>query len=123
MGGVGQGMGSDERGDSDPGDADAICDDDEHEHGYWHGYGSFGAGQQTNQWEEAQSSGSWNAEGSEWNDGGTGGVGVGETQDQGEVDGESAGPEKEDSPIPGERSVGSTGKMQKVGDRWVFVRS
>lgn len=87
------------------------------------GTGSFGAGQQTNQWEEAQSSGSWNAEGSEWNDGGTGGVGVGETQDQGEVDGESAGPEKEDSPIPGERSVGSTGKMQKVGDRWVFVRS
>ena len=85
------------------------------------GAGSFGAEQQTNQWEGAQSSGSWNAEGPEWNGGGIGGVG--EMQDEGEGGGENAGPEKEDSPVLGERSVGSTGKMQKVGDRWVFVRS
>jgi hypothetical protein len=49
-------------------------------------------------------------------------VDVEEPQGQGKPDEESVGQEMEDSLVLGERSVGSTGKMQKVGDRWVFVR-
>jgi protein NRD1 len=84
------------------------------------GMGGFGMAQQQNQWDGAQGSGAWNAGGTGWNDGGV--EAVGEAQSQEEADGETADPEKEGSPVPGERSVGSTGKMQKVGDRWVFVR-
>ena len=85
------------------------------------GVGGFGMGQQPNQWEGAQGSEGWDAEGMEWDDGGVGAAE--ETQDKGKPDGEGADEEKECVPIPGEGSVGSTGKMQKVGDRWVFVRS
>jgi hypothetical protein len=84
------------------------------------GAGGFGAGQEPDQWVETQGSEGWNAGGAGWSDGGTG-VG-GEPQDEEKPD-ENMVEEKSDSPVPGERSVGSTGKMQKVGDRWVFVRS
>jgi hypothetical protein len=58
----------------------------------------------------------------EWSDGGLGTVG--EAHEKGEPGGEEGvDQEKEGAPVPGEGSVGSTGKMQKVGDRWVFVRS
>ena len=83
--------------------------------------GGFGMEQPQNQWDGAQSSEGWNAGGVGWSDGGIGVVG--ETQGQEKPDVEIDGPEKEDSPVFGERSVGSSGKMQKVGDRWVFVRS
>jgi protein NRD1 len=85
------------------------------------GVGGFGVGQQPNQWEGTQGSEGWDAEGMEWN-GGEAGT-VGDTQDKGKPDSEGADQEMEDTPVLGERSVGSTGKMQKVGDRWVFVRS
>ena len=85
------------------------------------GMGSFGMGQPQDQWNEVQGSEDWNAGETGWSDGGT--EAVEETQDQEKLGSETTGPEKEDSPTPGERSVGSTGKMQKVGDRWVFVRS
>ena len=85
------------------------------------GVDGFGVGQQQNQWNGAQGSEDWNAGEMDWSGGGV--EVVGETQSQEKSDGETADPEKEDSPTPGERSVGSTGKMQKVGDRWVFVRS
>lgn len=86
------------------------------------GTGDLGMGQQPNQWEGAQGSGDCNAEGMEWTEGGIGTIE--EAQGQGGPDKESTSLEKEVSPIPGDgRSVGSTGKMQKVGDRWVFVRS
>ena len=85
------------------------------------GMGSFEMEQPQNQWNGAEGSGGWDAEGAGWNDGGVGVVG--ETQDQEKLDGETADPEEEDTPVFGEGSVGSTGKMQKVGDRWVFVRS
>ena len=81
--------------------------------------GGFGMEQPQNQWDGIQGSESWNTGGEGWSDGGVGVVG--ETQGQ-KPDGEVIGPEKEDSPVFGERSVGSSGKMQKVGDRWVFVR-
>ena len=85
------------------------------------GISGTGVEQPQNQWNEAQGSGGWNAGEMDWSDGGV--EVVGEALSQEKPDGETAGPEKEDSPAPGERSVGSTGKMQKVGDRWVFVRS
>jgi len=85
------------------------------------GTGDLGMGQQPNQWEGAQGSEDCNAEGMEWTEGGIGTIE--EAQGQGGPDKESTSLEKEVSPIPGDRSVGSTGKMQKVGDRWVFVRS
>ena len=85
------------------------------------GAGDLGMGQQPNQWEGAQGSEDCNAEGMDWTDGGVGAVE--EAQGQGGPDKESASLEKEGSPILGEGSVGSAGKMQKVGDRWVFVRS
>jgi len=84
------------------------------------GMSNFGMESQ-NQWDGAQGSEGWNAGGAGWNDGGV--EVVGETHDQEKSDGDAADPEKEDCPVPGERSVGSTGKMQKVDDRWVFVRS
>ena len=86
------------------------------------GASGFGMGQPDDQWNGVQGSTSegWNAGGVEWSDGGA--EVVGETQDQENPDGETASPE-EDTPTPEVRSVGSTGKMQKVGDRWVFVRS
>ena len=87
------------------------------------GMGGFGMEQPQNQWDGAQGSEGWNAGGTEWNDGGVGVVVVGETQSQEKPDVEIVDPDKEDSPVFGERSVGSSGKMQKVGDRWVFVRS
>ena len=85
------------------------------------GAGDLGMGQQPNQWEGAQGSEDCNAEGMDWTDGGVGAIE--EAQGQGGPDKESASLEKEGSPILGEGSVGSAGKMQKVGDRWVFVRS
>lgn len=85
------------------------------------GASSFGVEQQLNQWEGAQGSEGGDAEGMEWNDEEIGTVG--ETQDKGKMDEEEADQEQEDAPVLTERSVGSTGKMQKVGDRWVFVRS
>lgn len=85
------------------------------------GMSGLGMEQPQSQWEEAQGSEGWNAEGPGWSDGGV--VVVEEMQGQEKTDGEIASPEKEGSPVLGERSVGSTGKMQKVGDRWVFVRS
>ena len=85
------------------------------------GMGGFGVGQPQSQWNGAQGSEDWNAGEMEWSDGEV--AAVGEIQSLEKPDEETAGPEKEDSPAPGERSVGSTGKMQKVGDRWVFVRS
>ena len=84
------------------------------------GAGGFGMGQQPDQWEGAQGSEGWNAGEAGWNAGGTGAAG--EPQDEVKPD-ENMVLEKGDSPVPGEGSVGSTGKMQKVGDRWVFVRS
>ena len=83
--------------------------------------GGFGVEQPQNQWDGVQGSEGWNAGGAGWSDGGVGVVG--ETQSQEKPDVEIVSPEKEDSPVFGERSVGSSGKMQKVGDRWVFVRS
>lgn len=85
------------------------------------GVGGFGTAQQPDQWEVPQNSEGWDAEGMEWNDGEIGTVE--ETQDKGEPEGEGADQEMEGAPAPGERSVGSSGKMQKIGDRWVFVRS
>lgn len=85
------------------------------------GMGGFGMEQPQNQWDGTQGPGDWNAGETGWNDGMVGVVE--ETQGQEKLDEETADPEKEGSPVPGERSVGSTGKMQKVGDRWVFVRS
>lgn len=86
------------------------------------GAGGFEAGQQPNQWEGAQGSEGWHAEESmEWTDSGI--EVVEETQDEGKPDDEGPDQEKEGAPITIEGSVGSTGKMQKVGDRWVFVRS
>jgi len=84
------------------------------------GMGGLGVESQ-NQWDGAQGSEGWNAGGAGWNDGGV--EVVEEIHDQEKSDGETVSPEKEDCPVPGERSVGSTGKMQKVDDRWVFVRS
>ena len=84
------------------------------------GAGGFGMGQQPDQWEGAQGSEGWNTGEAGWNAGGTGAAG--EPQDEVKPD-ENMVLEKGDSPVPGEGSVGSTGKMQKVGDRWVFVRS
>jgi len=89
--------------------------------GVGNGTDGFGMEQPQGQWEGAQGSGGLDPEGMEWNDGEAGVVE--EMQGQEKPDEEATGPEKEDSPVPGERSVGSTGKMQKVGDRWVFVRS
>jgi len=83
--------------------------------------GGFGMEQPQNEWDGAQGSEGWNAGGAGWSDGGV--EVVGETQGQEKPDVEVVGPEEEDSPVFGERSVGSSGKMQKVGDRWVFVRS
>lgn len=83
--------------------------------------GTFGMEQPQNQWDGAQGSEGWNAGGAEWSDGGVGVVE--EPQGQEKPEEEIVGPEEEDSPVFGERSVGSSGKMQKVGDRWVFVRS
>lgn len=85
------------------------------------GMGGFGVEQPQNQWNGAQGSEGWNGGGTEWNGGGVGVVE--EMQGQEDPNGETVSPEKEGSPVLGERSVGSTGKMQKVGDRWVFVRS
>jgi len=87
------------------------------------GMGGFGMEQQQpqGQWDETQGSEGWNAGGPGWSDGVV--EVVGETQGQEKPDVEVVDPEKEDSPVFGERSVGSSGKMQKVGDRWVFVRS
>jgi protein NRD1 len=89
------------------------------------GAGGLGVGPQVNDQSEgtqgAQGPGDWTAEGMEWSDGGIGTTE--ETQGQGGPIEQSASLEKEDSPVFGERSVGSAGKMQKVGDRWVFVRS
>ena len=84
------------------------------------GMGGLGMTQPQNQWDGVQGSGGWGAGGTGWN--GEGIEVVGEARGQEEADGETVDPEKEGSPVPGERSVGSTGKMQKVGDRWVFVR-
>ena len=85
------------------------------------GMGGFGMEQPQGQWEGAQGSEGWSAGGPGWSGGGV--VAVEEMQGQEGPDGETVSPEKEDSPVLGERSVGSSGKMQKVGDRWVFVRS
>ena len=85
------------------------------------GVGGFGLEQPQSQWDGTQSSEGLNAGGAGWSNGGVGVVE--ETQGEEEPDVEIVGPEKEDSPVFGERSVGSSGKMQKVGDRWVFVRS
>ena len=86
------------------------------------GMDGSGTGEAQNQWNGGQDSGDWSAGGTNWNDGEVGAVE--EVQGQEEPDGETANPEEEeDTPSLGERSVGSTGKMQKVGDRWVFVRS
>lgn len=86
------------------------------------GTGGLGMGQPDDQWNGVQGSGGWNAGGAEWSDG-MAGV-VEEAQGQEKPDEEAGGPEKEEEgPAPEARSVGSTGKMQKVGDRWVFVRS
>lgn len=85
------------------------------------GTGGLGMGQPDGQWNGAQGSGGWNVGGAEWSDGIAGAVE--EAQGQEKPEGETAGPETEDGPAPEVRSVGSTGKMQKVGDRWVFVRS
>jgi hypothetical protein len=75
------------------------------------GMGGFEMAQPQCQWDGAQGSGSRNDGGIE---------GVGETRGQEEPDGETVDPEKEGSPVSDERSVGSTGKMQKVGDRCVL---
>jgi len=83
--------------------------------------GGLGMEQPQNQWNGAEGSGGWDAGGTEWNDEEVGVVG--EAQDQEIPDEETAGPEEEDTPVLGEGSVGLTGKMQKVGNRWVFVRS
>jgi len=83
--------------------------------------GGFGVEQPPNQRDGAQGSEGWNAGGTGWTDEGV--EVVGETQGQEKPDEEMVDPEAEESSVPGERSVGSTGKMQKVGDRWVFVRS
>ena len=83
--------------------------------------GGFGMEQPANQWDGVQGSEGWNAGGTGWTDGGV--EVAGETQGQEKPDEEMVDPEVEESSVPGERSVGSTGKMQKVGDRWVFVRS
>lgn len=78
-------------------------------------------GQQLNQWEGERGLEDWDVGGMDWNNGEVGAVeGV---QDKDKLDGEGMDQEEDDAPIPSERSVGSTGKMQKVGDRWVFVRS
>jgi len=88
------------------------------------GAGSFGTEQQPNGWKGAQGSEGWDAEEMDWDGGGIGAVGtVGEAQDKGKPEGEKTDQGGEGAPVPNERSVGSTGKMQKVGDRWVFVRS
>lgn len=84
------------------------------------GMGGFGVEQPQNQWEGAQGSEGWSAGGPVWNDGDV--EVVGETQGQEKPDVEAIDLDG-DSPVLGERSVGSTGKMQKIGDRWVFVRS
>ena len=84
------------------------------------GMGGFGVEQPQNQWEGAQGSEGWSAGGPGWNDGDV--EVVGETQGQEKPDVEAIDLDG-DSPVLGERSVGSTGKMQKIGDRWVFVRS
>lgn len=86
------------------------------------GGGGFGVGQQPNQWEGTQGSEGWDAvEGMEWSGGGK--ETVAETQEKEKPDGEGADQGMDDAPVLNERSVGSSGKMQKVGDRWVFVRS
>lgn len=85
------------------------------------GMGGLGVEQPQNQWGGVQGSEGWNAEGTMWKDEGV--VVVDEMEGREKSDGEVVGSEEDDSPVLGERSVGSTGKMQKVGDRWVFVRS